>query len=641
MRWKRIGGNSMARELIPRSGSVRPLQTTILDAHFRLNGIRRPSKTFLTTCRRLLFILLAFLSVLVATPAFAASCANVASLTDALSAGTPGSSGADSTSGSAQLETGDQLTINFGVRSGSGSVVLTLVSSPLGVVNTALGTFNSSVAVPFTPTAGDGNYSFQVNINGSGPFDVDVSATCDGEAVTPPSTEETADEKADAADANDRSSDEGRLDNSPEKLPDGSQNETRAELSALYEITVNFDERLAALNAALLLAEKRNEETQDEAAPDFATNLPLFMFTGQTEREADLRSAAASVAAVQQEIDDLKERNRSARNRIEALGENPDLNFNPYRENFTTDDPDDLGDGEANLFYPLGQGTGGRSGNLAYNAILGTTNGAEMRYLAQKDVFDIWSRFKFSILDGSLDRSGLSGHLQLGLVRSLSPELTGGAFLSGFASTVTSGTLGNTTDTIGGGLGGYLKYLLSEDLTLGISTSYELSSGTIATGTTTGNYLRDLFTIDASLAGKFSLDELQISPSAGVNWTYSNRHAFTDSSATAVPSSVNNEITVHAGLVVSQTFLMLEGPFASVTPNLGATINLHANRLGNLNLAGGNVVTSSPATGSVSGGLSFLFVGGPSLSLNASVSGIGGSTQGYTASIGLKAPTPH
>ena len=253
-------------------------------------------------------------------------------------------------------------------------------------------------------------------------------------------------------------------------------------------------------------------------------------------------------------------------------------------------------------------------------------------------VYDIWTRMKISVIDGSLGRSGFAFSGQLGVVRSLSDTVDGGVFISLFHGDMDFDLFATDFDTVGYGVGGYLKFKLSDILRGGISTSYQYSENDINIGGARGSFDSGRFTLDASLSGFFMMGETRVVPSANLSWLRTDRDAYIDSAAMFVPGSVDDVVTATGALNFSRVFQSGSEKISTIRPNIGVAVNFHLDQLDDIAFATGSRIETSSVTGSVLSGLTIHLVSGSSVNLTAGVNGIGGDTQSYSGIFRLSTP---
>ena len=553
------------------------------------------------------------------------NCFNITGLNRSLSAGTNSSSGTDSVAMTITLQTGDRVTINYSTASGGGNIRIEVTNSPGGVDNRTLFLGSGSGSVDFTATV-SGSFTIQYSIDGSGPLVVNFTASCTSPSTTPTTP---AGEEGGITDANDRALDKGRLNSSPNNLPGTSRVDNfekieelkikLQELEETFEILVlrEKEEQEAHLRGELVMGSRRSVREFN----------PLFLAI-----PIDIKADVDWVARQENVATDIL----ALRARIKELGGNPDI---PAElEDYTPDNPEDLGDGDEILYFPRSTASSGLNNVSAYNAITAASSGVQARFVREGELFHLWSRVGFSIIDGSVGRTGLAGNVQVGGVKAITPHVDLGGFVSGFSGTVNSSILNSSTSTLGLGGGTYLKFVLNENLTGGVSAFYERSNSDINIGGVTGSYAHDLLSVDASLSGQYKAGVIDIAPSANLNWTYSNRNAYTNSASVVVPASINNQLAADASVVISRTFLVLEGTLHSVTPRIGGGVTFNAVGLDPINISGGNSIIESRLTGALNAGVDMDFLGGGAVNLNLGINGIGGSTRSYSASISLNFP---
>ncbi len=569
---------------------------------------------------RFIAILVALMFSVSSALALDENCFNISSLNRSLSAGTGSSTGSDSASMTITLQAGDRVTFSYSTASGGGGIRIEVTNSPGGVDNGTLFLGSGSGSLDFTATV-SGSFTIQYRIDGSGPYVVNFAASCIS-ASTSPTT--PAGDEGGITDANDRALDKGRLGSSPKNLPGTSGVDNSEKIQELKRKLQELEEEEKNLSESI----KEDESRRQGLSGGYVSSLLQFFIPFDTLEKAveDLRARRAKNFAERILV----------RARIEELGGDPDVPAEP--EDFTPDDPEDLGDGDEILYFPRSAGPSGLNNVSAYNAITAASDGVQARFVREGELLHLWSRVGFSAIDGSLGRTGLAGNVQVGVVKAISPHVDLGGFVSGFSGSVNSSSLNSSTGTLGLGVGAYVKFALDENLDGGVSAFYERSNSNINIGGVTGSYARDLVSMDASLSGQYEVGVVDIAPSANLNWTYSNRNAYTNSASVAVPASINNQISADASVVISRTFLVLEGKLHSITPRIGSTVTFNAVGLDTINLSGGNSIVQSRLTGALDAGVDMDFVGGGAVNLNLGVSGIGGSTRSYSASIGLNFP---
>ncbi|MCF6326405.1 MAG: autotransporter outer membrane beta-barrel domain-containing protein [Devosiaceae bacterium] len=458
--------------------------------------------------------------------------------------------------------------------------------------------------------------------------------------VTPPATT-PYDQKSDATDANDQLLDGGRLGISPDELPGSNPPSNEGQIADLQrELTRVTGEIISAIN---LLADLEGSDAVGIIDTDSLINLvqvfvPIdFVAPGEINSERRIKEVRA-------QINELIQRQADLKNRIRELGGDP--NAAPAPDDFIPSNPgdlsdidlQDLGDGEEILYFPRMPQNSALNNISAYNAITASASRIKTQFINQSDLGNIWSRSKVTYLDGTIGRTGYAGNVQLGFAKTLMPGLDVGGFVSGFVGRVSSSVLNSDTTSAGLGVGTYLKYALTDELEAGISVFYERSNNSITIGPDSGTYKRDLLQISASLAGNYQVGVINVAPRAALNWTYSDRNAYTDSAAITVPGSINSQLTATAGVTLSRTILLTEGKLHSITPSVGANLNYNITNLDVLNLAGGNTIVESTFNAEIFAGARFEFIEGATTDIRFGVQGLGGSTQSYSASLGINVP---
>lgn len=246
---------------------------------------------------------------------------------------------------------------------------------------------------------------------------------------------------------------------------------------------------------------------------------------------------------------------------------------------------------------------------------------------------DLWTRLKITGLNGTLGRSGVAIHGQAGLVWPTANGGSIGTFLSLFRSNTSSTTLGTNTVTTGLGAGAYYKFPLTQSLTGGISATFERSSNNIINGTATGTFARDLATIDASISTTRQRGQVTWTPSANLSYTYSNRHAYADSAATAVAGRIDQTLVASAGLNGSRTILLSGRRAKLVTITGGGGLSANLSGSSTLTFSGGQTVVNNAFSASLNGGATWQMKNGGTLGLSAAIGGIGAGVQSYTGAI--------
>lgn len=271
-------------------------------------------------------------------------------------------------------------------------------------------------------------------------------------------------------------------------------------------------------------------------------------------------------------------------------------------------------------------------------ALSGSDSGFRGMSIGSAGHIDIWSRVKVTIIDGASDNEGTTGAFELGVVGHVTDQVVAGGYLSSFVGRVESNSLASRTSARGFGGGIYFLYDVYDDLEAGLSVYYERSANDIRINAVTGEYDRDLFSVDASLTKDFFVGLTDVSVGGILNWTHSDRDAYTNSMAMLIPGTRSDQVTATAKLEVSRDYFIDSDAIVSVTPSVGVLVNGHLSKLNDITLPNGTVVSESSVTGDLQFGLTTLFTNGAKAHVGLGVSGIGGSSQGYSANARLRIP---
>ena len=594
----------------------------------RFNAVIRPVKIF----RKSVFgALLYSCAAFAMTPdaAYAASCTDIANLGLSLADNTLGGLSAQVVSLPATLEPGDVVTFNVAVTGGSGTVRITVNGSPGGAQNgTVVGNFAPPGSAMFTAT-GSGQYDFLYDVDGgAGTLAVTITATCVAGTPPPPpppppppdeTTTDDGDEKRKITEGVTRPFEGTQVGEEPANLPgkgDGGGGgedpektieELKAEIAEieveLHQFEVDYayyalelgKNQIIISSGAHIGEEYQISELEDKIAQlhDDIRGIELDI---QGLETGDFTPSDSGGDLFSDVIAYQSQENRSADNRWQ-LGSNNHL----------------------------------QSYSLLPNGLFGdsVTIGA---------VYDLWTRVKISVIDGSLGRDGLAFSGQLGVVRSLSDRVDGGVFISLFHGDVDFDAMTTDIRSFGYGGGAYLKFQLTDLLRAGISTSYQHSDNDISIGAATGSFDSGRTTLDASLSGSFALGEVRVIPTANLSWVRTDRESYTDSTATLVPGSTDDVVIATGALNFSRTFRSSRGNIETMTPSAGISANFNLDKVDDVIFADGSRIETSSVTGAVNTGLTMRFISGHSVNLTAGANGIGGDTQSYTGAVRFSVP---
>ncbi|MCB9992529.1 MAG: autotransporter outer membrane beta-barrel domain-containing protein [Hyphomicrobiaceae bacterium] len=298
--------------------------------------------------------------------------------------------------------------------------------------------------------------------------------------------------------------------------------------------------------------------------------------------------------------------------------------------------PDDFNDGNHLLGYaalpysPI---------NRAVMAINAADDGVEGNMVAPGHLFDAWSRFKLTFVDGTLGRTGAMSHAQFGVVKSMTPEIDLGGFLSVFGGDVAMTSLNANLSAFGGGAGAYVKYFPMPDVRAGLSGSFDVLSNDMWKGNENGQFMSYRTTINASLEGSYNFGEIRFTPIGTLRLLHEARDAFTTNRGRKVGATTVDQVIASTWATIDRTFEVESQSIATVTPSIGGGVNFNLVGPGPITFGGGlGTLTTPVATGGVSAGVTLQFNNGASLDLSTGINGIGDTLQTYNAAAKLTAP---
>lgn len=266
--------------------------------------------------------------------------------------------------------------------------------------------------------------------------------------------------------------------------------------------------------------------------------------------------------------------------------------------------------------------------------------GFENAHVTRGETFDIWTRLKFSLIDGAAGFDGQTFHGQLGAVRSVSDTIDLGVFVALFAGDIDSGSLAADMQALGLGAGAYVKARIGERTNASLVFDYERSENDISVAGATGSFNRDRFELNASIDDTIFIGNVRVNRTANISWDRSDREGYTNSAAIFVPGRVDDVVTATGALNFSRTIMSDLPNVLTITPSLGLALNYHIEQVDDITFANGSQLEFSTFTSDVNAGVSLLLVNGGTLSLAGGVAGLGGDVLAYSASARFTVPLP-
>ncbi len=639
--------------------------------HFRPHGARVPL--------RAVGIVAVGLTVLGAGAGQArAGCANPGAFTLNLEDSSLGGLPKTGTSGTSQVDAGTVITFtltkNFGNGIGGSIKVL---SSPGGVDNGKTVAIALNGTATLTATA-SGDYTFEYTLDG-GPTDT-VNATFTATCGTGGGG---GGDEASGTDAEVQTGDAGRLGTTPGELPD-----TESALGfnpdpVLMEELERLKARAKALEKELATTREYRRKIQDEienaraalnasASRDEKKLLDVTVLGSMTE-ESVLTLLSNLNTAIYSDLTDARkqgsvqiatphtdravlafleawkrlveirnggkpslERVKKVENVLDTLIVNRRLRMGQlerlaFEDNSRLFGIDKLKADLADVYRQIDELNGklfpvvNRAQPLSYS-VTASSQGVTAAFNANGQ----WTRLKITLLNGPLGRGGVAFNGQFGLVGNTTGGGALGGFVSLFAANTSSATLGTSNAANGLGLGVYYKVPTGNGMTGGVSASFERSTNAVNNGTGTGNFMRSLGTVDASLSRSSVVGGTSFTTSAGIAYRFSDRGAYVDSTGTTVAARVDTAFQATLGLSARRVIVVRKPSVRSLTLSGGLNIAARLGTAGTITFGSGATITDAPVSAELTGQATWLMRNGGIASLGAGVSGIGSSVLGYS-----------
>lgn len=251
---------------------------------------------------------------------------------------------------------------------------------------------------------------------------------------------------------------------------------------------------------------------------------------------------------------------------------------------------------------------------------------------------NVWGRVKGTLYNGTLGRSGGTGHGVFGAAFGLNQYVDVGVFGHILGGTMRSSAMNASMDSVIGGVGIYAMVKMENRLRFGLSTSHSWGTHTLDAVGGTGRFNTTHWTVDASLAQPFEAGNWVITPMALLAFHRVNFGAYTDSLGRAV-GSASDDVLQLSGAVDFAYPVPIDGTWVkTVTPRFNVRVNYFALRADTVNISPLLSLESKSVTVDLSTGLEFALQSGGNLDLAIGATGVGGTLQGYSIRGAFRVP---
>jgi hypothetical protein len=269
-------------------------------------------------------------------------------------------------------------------------------------------------------------------------------------------------------------------------------------------------------------------------------------------------------------------------------------------------------------------------GEMPMSSRHSVSHGTEARLSIGGRPANLWTRMQGTLHDGSLDRSGVSGSMQAGLVVGVGPYVDVGVFGQALAGEAQSDVLDAHLDTLAGGVGAYVKIATPSRLRFGLSAFHEWGSNDIVIGAATGSFASTHWSVSADASMPFRAGNFTITPSLVAALLGGSLSAYVNSLGLAVPGSTTSQFTVSGGVELAYPIHREDGFITTLVPRLSLR--------GNYLASGAEAIEFGPAIGrqassaftlDAGAGIGMGFQSGSSLNMNLTARGLLGSDRRF------------